>query len=60
MLSAIKSRWTIWMGHVARMREKGNVYEMLVGMRSLESSGRSWEDSIKIVLNKYAAEYGMD
>jgi hypothetical protein len=42
------------------MREKGNVYEMLVGMRSLESSGRSWEDSIKIVLNKYAAEYGMD
>jgi hypothetical protein len=31
IIRIIKSRWMRWVGHVARMGEKRNVYKLLVG-----------------------------
>jgi hypothetical protein len=31
IIRIIKSRWMRWAGHVARMREKRNMYRLLVG-----------------------------
>jgi hypothetical protein len=43
-----------WAGHVARMREKRNVYKLLVGKperkRPLGRPRRRWIDNIKMVL----------
>jgi hypothetical protein len=43
-----------WMGHVARMGEKRNVYRLLVGKpegkRPLERPRRRWIDNIKMDL----------
>jgi hypothetical protein len=48
----IKSRRMRWAGHVARMREKRNVYKILVGKpegeRPLGRLRRKWEDNIKM------------
>jgi hypothetical protein len=50
----IKSRWLRWAGHVARMREKRNVYRLLVGKsegkRLLGRPRRMWIDNIKMDL----------
>jgi hypothetical protein len=52
----IKSRRMRWAGHVARIREKMNVYRILVGKpegkRPLESSRRRWLGDIKIDLRE--------
>jgi hypothetical protein len=48
---SIKSRRMRWAGHVARMREKRNVYRLLVGKqegkRSLGRPRRKWTGNIK-------------
>jgi hypothetical protein len=50
----IKSRWMRWAGHVARMREKKNVYRLMVGKpegrRPLGRPRRRWIYNIKIDL----------
>jgi hypothetical protein len=50
----IKSRWMRWVGHVARMGEKRNVYRLLVGKpegkRPLGRPRRRWIDSSKLDL----------
>ena len=50
----IKSRRMRWAGHVARMREKRDVYRVLVGKprgkRPLGRPRRRWEDNIKMDL----------
>jgi hypothetical protein len=42
----IKSRRMRWVGHVARMGEKRNVYRLFMG----KPEGGSWVDNIKMVL----------
>jgi hypothetical protein len=48
----IKSKRMRWAGHVARMREKRNVYRLLVGKpegkRLLGRPRRRWIDNIKM------------
>jgi hypothetical protein len=50
-----KSRRIRWAGHVARMGELRNAYNILVGntegQRPLERSRRRWEDNIRLDLN---------
>jgi len=52
----IKSRRMRWVGHVARMGEKGGVYRALVGKpegkRPLGRPRRRWEDNIKMDLQE--------
>jgi hypothetical protein len=52
----IKSRMMRWAGHVVRMGEMRNAYNILVvkpeGKRSLGISGRRWEDTIKTDLQE--------
>jgi hypothetical protein len=52
----IKSRRMRWAGHVARMREKRNVYRLLVGKpegkRPLGRTRRRWIDNIKMDLSE--------
>jgi hypothetical protein len=54
IIRIIKSRRMRWAGHVARMREKRNVYRLLVGKpegkRPLGRRRRRWIDNIKIDL----------
>jgi hypothetical protein len=54
----IKSRRMSWVGHVARMGEKGNAYRVLVGKpegkRPLGRTRHRWMDNIKI----YGREIG--
>jgi hypothetical protein len=54
IIRIIKSRGMRWSGHVARMREKRNVYRLLVGKpegkRPLGRPRRRWIDNIKIGL----------
>jgi hypothetical protein len=49
-----------WAGNIERMREMRNAYEILVGKsegkRQLGSSGRRWEDNIKMDLRKIMLE----
>jgi hypothetical protein len=51
IIRMIKSRWMRWAGHVARMWEIGNTYEILVGKSEGKSPLRSprcrWEYNIK-------------
>jgi hypothetical protein len=53
IIRIIKSRRR-WVGHVARMEEKRNVYRLLVGeperKRSLGTPRRRWVDNIKMDL----------
>ena len=53
IVRVIKSRWA---RHVARMRERGGVYKVLVwkpeGKRLLGKPRRRWEDNIKMDLQK--------
>jgi len=46
IVRVIKSRRMRWTGHVARMREKGDVYKVLVGnpekKRTFERPSRRW------------------
>jgi hypothetical protein len=48
----MKSRRMRWAGHVAQMREKRNVYRILVGKpeekRPLGKQRRRWVDNIKV------------
>jgi hypothetical protein len=54
IIRIIKSRRMRWAGHVARMREKRNVYRLLVGKpegrRLLGRPRRRWVDNIKMDL----------
>jgi hypothetical protein len=54
IIRIIKSRRIRWMGHVARMGEKRNVYRLLVGKpegkRPLGRLRRKWIDNIKMDL----------
>jgi hypothetical protein len=54
IIRIIKSRWMRWVGNVARMGEKRNVYRLLVGKpeekRPLGRPRRRWIDNIKIDL----------
>jgi hypothetical protein len=54
IIKVIKSRRMRWAGHVARMREKRNVYKLLVGKpegkRPLGRPRRTWIDNIKMDL----------
>jgi hypothetical protein len=54
VIRIIKSRRIKWVGHVARMREKRNVYRLLVGKpegkRPLGRPRRRWVDNIKMDL----------
>jgi hypothetical protein len=53
MIESIRMRWV---GHVARMGEKRNVYRILVGYpeekRPLGRPSRGWVDSIKMDLRE--------
>ena len=59
----IKSGRMRWAGNVARMRERRNVYRVLVGnpeaKRPLGKSRRRWEDNIKMDLQDVGCD-GMD
>jgi hypothetical protein len=54
IIRMIKSRRMRWVGHVARMGEKTNVYRLLVGepegKRPLGRPRRMWIDNIKMDL----------
>jgi hypothetical protein len=54
IIRIIKSRRMRWEGHVARMREKRNVYRLLVGKQEgktpLGRPRHRWADNIKIDL----------
>jgi hypothetical protein len=54
LLAIIKSRRMRWVGHVARMGEKRNMYMLLVGKpegkRPLGGQRRRWIDNIKMDL----------
>jgi hypothetical protein len=54
IIKIIKSRTMRWMGHVARMGEKRNLYRLLVGKpegnRPLGRPKRRWIDNIKMDL----------
>jgi hypothetical protein len=54
IIRIIKSRKMRWAGHVARMREKRNVYSLLVGKPEgkipLERPRRRWINNIKMDL----------
>jgi hypothetical protein len=60
IIRIIKSRRMRWVGHVARMREKRNVYRLLVGKpegrRPLGRPRRRWIDNIKINLLEIALD----
>jgi ADP-heptose:LPS heptosyltransferase len=52
----IKSKRMRWVGHIARMEDKRNAYEVLVetpvGKRPLGGPRHRWEDDIKWILKK--------
>jgi hypothetical protein len=52
IIRIIKSRKIRWAGHVARMREKRNVYRLLVvkakGKRPLGRPRHRWMDNLKM------------
>jgi hypothetical protein len=54
IIRMIMSRRMTWAGHVARMRDKKNVYKTLVGKpegkRPLRRPRRRWEDNINMNL----------
>jgi hypothetical protein len=54
IIRIIKSRRMRWAGHLARMREKRNVYRLLVGKpegkKALGRQRRRWMDRIKMDL----------
>jgi hypothetical protein len=48
----IKSRRTVWAGHMAHIRERRGAYNVLVGKpegnKALEGPRHRWEDNIKM------------
>jgi len=56
IVRVIKSKRMIWAGHVARMRERRDVYRVLVrkpeGKRPLGRPRHRWEDNIKMDLHE--------
>jgi hypothetical protein len=56
MIKVMKSRKMRWVGHVARMGEKGNAYRIFVGKpegkRPLGRPRRTWMDNIKMDLRE--------
>jgi hypothetical protein len=54
IIRIVKSRMMRWTGHIARIREKGNAYRLLVrkpeGHRPLGRPRRRWVDNIRIDL----------
>jgi hypothetical protein len=63
IIRMIKSRRMRWAGHVARMREKRNAYNVLVGKlegkRPLGRPRSKWMNNIKIDLREIGW-YGLD
>jgi hypothetical protein len=57
LLRTIRSKRMRWVGHVARMEDMRNAYEVLVetpaGKRPLGRPRHRWEDDIKWILKKY-------
>jgi hypothetical protein len=65
IIRIIKSKRMRWVGHVARMGEKRNVYRLLVGKpegkRPLGRPRRRWVDNIKMDLLEIGlGQYGLD
>jgi hypothetical protein len=65
VIRIMKSRRMRWVGHVARMEEKENVYRLLVGKsegkRPPGRSRRRWIDNIKMDLLEIGLNvYGLD
>jgi hypothetical protein len=60
IIRVIKSRRMRWVGHIARMREMGNGYNILVGKlegkRPLGGPMRRWEDNIRMDLREIGWE----
>jgi hypothetical protein len=56
IIRVIKSRRTRWVGHVARMEEMRNAYNILVGKpkgnRPLRTFRCRWEDNIRMDLRE--------
>jgi hypothetical protein len=56
IIRVIKSRWMRWAGHVARMGEKRNAYNIFLGKpegkRPLGRPRRRWVDNIKMDLRE--------
>jgi len=65
IIRTIKSRRMRWVGHVARMGERGGVYRVVVGKiegkRPLRRPRRGWEDNIKMGPQEVGyGEHGLD
>jgi hypothetical protein len=64
VVRVIISRRIKWVEHVARMRERRDVYRVLVGepegKRPLGRPSRRWEDNIKMDLQEVGWVYGLD
>ena len=58
IIRSLKSRRLRWAGHVARMEQSRNAYQVLVGKpegkRPLGRPRRRWEDNIKIDLRRWS------
>jgi hypothetical protein len=63
IIKQVKSRRMRWAGHVARMGEERNVYNVLVGKPEGKSPlgrpRRRWEDGIRMVLGEIALGGGV-
>jgi hypothetical protein len=52
IIRIIKSRRMRWVGHVARIGEKSNLYGLLVGKPEGERPRRRWVDNIRMDLGE--------
>jgi hypothetical protein len=57
IIRVITLRRMIWLGHVAHMREKRNMYKIVVikpeGKRPLGRFRHRWEETLEWILQKY-------
>jgi len=64
IVRVIKSRRMGWAGHVACMGERRGAYRVLVGKhegkRPLSRPRRTWEDNIKMAVQKVGWGHGLD
>ena len=54
----IKSRRLRWAGHVARMEEDKNAFNILTGKRPLGRPRHRWEDNIRMDLEEIGVNAG--